>query len=116
MTPANAHPSRPIPSLLLSCAFALTSVACGDKPSAKPQPVASCSARVTDGNGSFWAVTSASAGSSPKPLRRQALKEACEVMCEQRKASPPKKCVARCVVDAAAAKIGVRISCSGTAE
>ena len=78
------------------------------------QPPASCSAQVTDGNGRFWALATASAGSRQRPLKQQALKDACTLMCQQRQPAAAKGCVGRCLVDAATAKIGARVQCVGT--
>ena len=73
--------------------------------------MATCSAEVTDGNGRFAAVASATP-SAASGLRKQALQAACERMCGYRKEAKPKACAARCVVDVGAGKMGGRMSCS----
>jgi hypothetical protein len=70
-----------------------------------------CTTEVTAGNGTFKAVAE---GTSPQAqLERDSLVFACGQLCNPGKLEgTDEACVARCSVDAAAGKIGVRTTCS----
>jgi hypothetical protein len=68
-----------------------------------------CTSEVTAGEGTFKAV--ARGEGEEGPVMKQALRDACQKMCVSTKAPMLDACVARCVVDAGAAKIGARTSC-----
>ena len=67
-----------------------------------------CTSEVTAGTGTFKATARAEEEAAAK---RTALKEACMKMCVETKASMLDSCASRCVVDAAATKIGARTTC-----
>jgi hypothetical protein len=46
------------------------------------------------------------------PVKKAALRDACQKMCVETKASMLDGCIARCTVDADAGKIGARTSCA----
>jgi len=69
-----------------------------------------CKSELIDDSGKFEAVAK---GRKPEAeLRREALRAACGRRCARAEGSA-EACVSRCVVDADAGKIGVRITCGG---
>jgi len=68
-----------------------------------------CTTEVTAGSGTFKASARAEDEAAAK---RNALKDACTKMCVGTNASMLDSCASRCVVDAAATKIGARTTCS----
>jgi len=68
-----------------------------------------CTSEVTAGEGTYKAV--AKGEGEEGPVMKQALREACQKMCVGTKSPMLDACVARCVVDAGAAKIGARTTC-----
>jgi len=68
-----------------------------------------CTSEVTAGNGTFKATAKGSGEEGP--VMKQALRDACQKMCVEQKASILDACVARCAVDANAGKIGARTTC-----
>ena len=89
--------------LIGSCACALLLVAPGCRRSVE------CSSEVTAGEGTYKAV--AQGVGEEGPVMKQALRDACQKMCVDTKAAVLDACVARCVVDVGAAKIGGRTTC-----
>lgn len=68
-----------------------------------------CTSEVTAGEGTYKAV--AKGDGEEGPVMKQALREACQKMCVGTKSPMIDACVARCVVDAGAAKIGAHTTC-----
>jgi hypothetical protein len=89
--------------LIGSFAFTLLAVAPGCKHSVE------CTTEVTAGEGTYKAV--ARGEGEEGPVMKVALRDACQKMCVGTKSPMLDACVARCVVDAGAAKIGARTSC-----
>lgn len=85
------------------CAVVLLALTSGCKRSVE------CTTEVTAGEGTYKAV--AKGAGEEGPVMKQALREACQKMCVGTKAPMLDACVARCVVDAGASKIGARTSC-----
>ena len=69
-----------------------------------------CTSEVTAGEGSYKGL--ARGVGEEGPVMKQALRDACQKMCVGTKAPMLDACVARCVVDAGAAKIGARTTCN----
>ena len=89
--------------LIGGCAFALLFVAPGCRRSVE------CTSEVTAGEGTYKGV--AQGEGEEGPVMKQALRDACQKMCVGTKAAMVDPCVARCVVDVGAAKIGGRTTC-----
>lgn len=79
------------------------------------QNVIECSAEVTAGNGTFKGTAKGEVKDS-RPLRRQAVLNACMNMCKAtlaaEKSSSFEACAPRCMVDIEAGKVGAKIGCT----
>ena len=90
-------------------AFALALPAAGCKKDVE------CKAEVMTGMGAFKGKATGPAGDAS--VKRKATKDACTQMCIDTKSVSLDVCSARCVVDAEAGKVGVKITCSdGSAD
>lgn len=99
-----------------SASVALTLLAghlsCRSEPT--PRPAApTCRAEVVMPRGSSQATAVGRQGEALATVRRRALKAACTKACTD---EPHRGCVARCLVDQQAQKIGARVTCDGSAD
>jgi len=94
-------------ALALALATALPLAMSGCKPNTE------CAAEVMTGAGAYKGKASGPAGDVS--VRRKATKDACTRMCLETKSVSLDTCAARCVVDAEAGKVGVKLKCSDDA-